>query len=355
MMTDDWLILHGGALGDLVLTIQLVLRFPDACATRHLRLVSRTNPGDLSRCRPSILRQSPEGLGLHWLFGEGDDPPERLLDVVRGARVLNALGGPDTAVHRRLTELAPATLYSLDPRPRDGVQRHITEQWITQLEAQGLLVPKCVHQRPAYSSLGVPDELRRPAQQMLLARDFGTRAIRARSASDGLPDGLDPPANSLARARGSAAARNGVAVVHPGSGGRAKCWPLRCFTEVARLLQREQQHSVRFVVGHVEQETWPADELAALAREFTLLPGPSPDTLATLLAAADAFLGNDAGPAHLAALLGTPTVAIFGPTSPIIWRPLGPNVRVLAGDPASSPDDWGITPADVVHVIDEDV
>jgi hypothetical protein len=311
MMTDDWLILHAGALGDLVLTIQLALRLPGACTASDLRLVSRTNPGDLSHCRPSIRRQSPEGLGLHWLFGDGDEPPpERLLGVVRGARVLNALGGPDTTVHRRLTELAPAALYSFDPRPRDGVQRHITEQWITQLEAQGLLVPKCVHQRPTHRALGVPDELRRTGS--------GT-------------------------------------VVHPGSGGRAKCWPLPCFAEVARRLQREQQHSVRFVVGHVEQETWPADELAALAREFRLLRGPSPDELATLLAAADAFLGNDAGPAHLAALLGTPTVAIFGPTSAAVWRPLGPNVRILAGSPAAKPDDWGITPADVVHVIDEDL
>ncbi len=321
-MTDDWLILHAGALGDLVLTIQLALRLPGSCAARHLRLISRTNPGDLSHCRPSIRRQSPEGLGLHWLFGEGDDPPpERLLGAVRGARVLNALGGPDTAVHRRLTELAPAALYSFDPRPRDGVQRHITEQWITQLEAQGLRVP----------------------------------TLRAPSASERVAGLLRLLWKPVARARGSDAVRNRVVVVHPGSGGRAKCWPLRCFTEVARRLQREKQHSVHFVVGHVEQETWPADELAALAREFPLLCGPSPDELVAAVAGARVFIGNDAGPTHLAALLGTPTVAIFGPTSPIIWRPLGQNVRVFAGDPAAQPDDWGIAPADVVHVIDEDV
>jgi ADP-heptose:LPS heptosyltransferase len=248
-------------------------------------------------------------LGLHWLFGDGDDPsPERLSGVVRGARVLNALGGPDTPVHRRLAELAPAALYSFDPRPRDGVQRHITEQWITQLEAQGLLVPKCVHQHPAHRALGVPNELRRPG---------------------------------------------GGIVLHPGSGGRAKRWPLPCFMEVARRLRREEQRAIRFVVGHVEQETWPADELATLADEFPLVRAPSPEELVTLLAAADAFVGNDAGPTHLAALLGTPTVAIFGPTSPSIWRPLGPSVRVFAGDPAAKPDDWRIAPADVVRAVNE--
>ena len=41
------------------------------------------------------------------------------------------------------------------------------------------------------------------------------------------------------------------------------------------------------------------------------------------------YLGNNSGITHLAAMLGVPTVAIFGPTDPKIWRPVGPCVKVI--------------------------
>lgn len=43
----------------------------------------------------------------------------------------------------------------------------------------------------------------------------------------------------------------------------------------------------------------------------------------------DAYLGNDSGVTHLAALLGVPTVALFGPSDPVVWQPQGRAVRVL--------------------------
>jgi ADP-heptose:LPS heptosyltransferase len=41
------------------------------------------------------------------------------------------------------------------------------------------------------------------------------------------------------------------------------------------------------------------------------------------------YTGNDSGITHLAAMLGAPAVALFGPTDPIIWRPVGPDVTIL--------------------------
>jgi ADP-heptose:LPS heptosyltransferase len=61
--------------------------------------------------------------------------------------------------------------------------------------------------------------------------------------------------------------------------------------------------------------------------------------VAARLAAAAAFVGNDSGTTHLAAMLGAPTVAIFGPTDPAVWAPTGPRVRVLGGgDPTAAVD-----------------
>ena len=50
--------------------------------------------------------------------------------------------------------------------------------------------------------------------------------------------------------------------------------------------------------------------------------------LACWLARARLSVGNDSGITHLAAAVGTPVLALFGPTDPEIWAPRGPNVRV---------------------------
>jgi len=317
-MRQDWVILHGGALGDLALTMQLVLRLPGIDRSEALHVVSRTDPGDLSICRPRIVRTSSETMGLHWLFGDHDDaPPWALLDQVRGRRVLSALGGTRTKVHERIAALRPAALYSIDPRPVDGVQRHITQQWQSQLEAQGLLVPKCIHQRPTQRVLGVPDELRERGGALLRRTGCDERAI----------------------------------VIHLGSGGRRKCWSLSCFVDVARRLRDDARSSVCLVTGPVEEELWSASELDALAQDFPLLRCFVADDLVGLVAAARVLVGNDAGPSHLAALLGTPTVCIFGPTSPLIWQALGLCSTIIWGDPAKSAATWGVSPGAVSDVV----
>jgi len=87
--------------------------------------------------------------------------------------------------------------------------------------------------------------------------------------------------------------------------------------------------SVKFVLGEVELERFSPDEIRRLESTAPLArPAQFVDLLAQLSAAA-AFIGNDSGPTHLAAITGVPTVALFGPTNPVIWRPLGPRVDVL--------------------------
>ncbi|MEN6607179.1 MAG: glycosyltransferase family 9 protein [Bryobacteraceae bacterium] len=107
----------------------------------------------------------------------------------------------------------------------------------------------------------------------------------------------------------------GFAVIHPFSGSPKKNWPLERYNELAALLS--QRLTVRWCAGPEEtlDGAMRFDDLYELARWF---------------AHATVYIGNDSGPTHLAAAVGTPVVALFGPTSPELWAPRGPSVQVVA-------------------------
>ncbi len=114
-------------------------------------------------------------------------------------------------------------------------------------------------------------------------------------------------------------------IIHPGSGSARKNWPVERFAEVADYLQHRGR-TVRWCLG-------PAEEAFQLPDGAVPLRLASPVALAHCLAAAEGYVGNDSGVSHLAAMLGCPTVAIFGPTDPGIWAPRGPRVRVVHETP----------------------
>jgi ADP-heptose:LPS heptosyltransferase len=107
----------------------------------------------------------------------------------------------------------------------------------------------------------------------------------------------------------------GFAVIHPFSGSPKKCWPLERYRELADLL--EPHMPVRWCAG-------PEEPLAGAVRIDDLYE------LACWLATARVYIGNDSGITHLAAAVGTPVVALFGPTEPRIWAPRGDHIRVIA-------------------------
>jgi ADP-heptose:LPS heptosyltransferase len=55
--------------------------------------------------------------------------------------------------------------------------------------------------------------------------------------------------------------------------------------------------------------------------------------LACWLARARVYIGNDSGITHLAAAVGTPTLAIFRASDPTIWAPRAPHVRIVQTEP----------------------
>jgi heptosyltransferase-3 len=122
-------------------------------------------------------------------------------------------------------------------------------------------------------------------------------------ASDGIPRIPCPPG------------RENFAVIHPFSGSPKKNWPLARFRGLADELERSLP--VYWCIG-------PEDPPLAGAILIDDLY-----ELACWLAKAQLYIGNDSGITHLAAAVGTPVLALFGPTTrPEVWAPRGPHVRV---------------------------
>ncbi len=114
----------------------------------------------------------------------------------------------------------------------------------------------------------------------------------------------------------------GRVVLHPGSGSPKKNPPLELYLNLYRLLEREG-FKPTFVLGVAEENLF--EEL----KGFETFPVRDVLDFAKRLKGAKAFIGNDSGFSHLASYLGVPTIAIFGPTDPNEWKPIGPKTAVI--------------------------
>lgn len=126
--------------------------------------------------------------------------------------------------------------------------------------------------------------------------------------------------------------------VHASGGRESKQWHLDRFAGVARRLAGSRNATI-VLTGAASDRP-----LVDIIRQgLTGLPvvdaAGSLDlpSLAALLARLDLFITGDTGPMHLAAAMGTPIVALFGPSNPLRYGPLGAHQRILRIDLPCSP------------------
>lgn len=282
------LLLHQGAIGDFVLTLSAVQAVVKAAGTGTHRVtaVASAPSAKLASGRSVIdERISPDAVGLHVLFADGGEVGETLAGLLRRSDlVLNFLGYSAHRSHATLSRYVKR-LVSIDPRPTAETikrRRHITTQWVGAM------------------------------------RDGGLDVVEA-----------SPPEIRMDRAGGEP---RGV-VIHPGSGGRGKCWPIERFFE---LVDACVERPVCWLAGPAELEH--AGLMSSLRRRCAdregeeLVACEDVESAARCIVDGSMFVGNDAGMTHVAAALGMTTVALFGPTDPRVWAPLGGRVRVAATD-----------------------
>lgn len=302
------LVIHPGAVGDLLVALPALAQLGALGFERVLAASPRIG---------ALLAGSPlveavvgfDDLGLHRLFTTEPDPSAlRMLGAYEA--VVSWFGAGDSVFRRNLASLAsvgrPVVVARAAPPPgaRCHVSRHL-------LETLAPLGPVPASLPPA--RLAVPEE----------ARAWVITWLRER--------GLGP----------------GEAVVlHPGAGSPAKVWPW--FPALARRLQAAGWP----IVGTAgPADAAPVARLVAdggvaearVARDVPLR------RLAALFGEARALVGNDSGPSHLAAAVGCATLALFGPTDPAVWSPVGVRVRVIGGEDPGATDPWAGLTADRVE------
>ena len=134
---------------------------------------------------------------------------------------------------------------------------------------------------------------------------------------------LGVPRSEIPRAKLGAGMRPSYppyVVMHPFAATAEKTWPGERFLAVANQMQAAGLLPM-IVAG-------PADDVTPFS-QFQVLRNPPLSALKSLMSGAALFIGNDSGPAHVAAAFGIPVVVLFGPSDPVTWAPWRTEARIL--------------------------
>jgi len=306
------LILQPGAVGDCILTLALAAFMKEALSLGGIDMLGHTEyigflPG--RSCIDGI--SSMDSIDLHRLFAEKEafDLADRdpLISAFTGyAWIATFLGEPNSNFEQNLIYTANCsgssevmTLGLKAPRDFAG---HLAEFYAQQLIAQ--------------SGLSLEPEQVRLDDCLIKA----TRADVKKGRELLREAGLDPNGKPV--------------VIQPGSGGLKKCWHLDNFLAVAGELESKGVE-VLFLLGPAELDRYSKSVTKKISSFSRCLAELSLVQVLGLLSCAGAFIGNDSGITHLAAGLGVRTFALFGPTNPSTYRPIGPAVAIVKNSPRS--------------------
>jgi ADP-heptose:LPS heptosyltransferase len=284
------LIHHGGSLGDTLLSLPCFEAIRKDSSSVHFiggrdiaGFLNEAGWVDTFSCADSAVNAS--------LYTSADVHARRFLASFNRAFVFTSRR--DSTVAASIGAVIPRTR-TITAVPPDGEDIHVAEYRLAQLSgyARSLLPPTL--------KLSVPDD----AQALL--------------AEAGCVDG-----------------RLQVAI-HPGSGGKKKCWPFEKYCELAARIARDFRPIFLFFSGPAEEQALKKqiNRFSRNRNDVTHIADGRLRMAVSLLSRCSLYIGNDSGFSHLAAATGCRVLALFGPTNPAVWGPLGNVEIVSAGFPA---------------------
>ncbi len=306
------LIIRGGAVGDFILTLPAVSALRQTFGQAHIEVMGRSSRAILAK-HPHYANQITdiEGWDIYRLFSRQTVISERLAAYLRAFDLIIAyLPASAEGFGDRLRQFHSGPVVTWSPEPAAGV--HATDHLL----------------RPIHDLFHGPYD---PTPQVHLTSEaIATAEQFWRQAN--LPG-------------------SGVLAFHPGSGGTRKLWPMAGWQGV--MTWAAQQDIPCIVInGPAEQE-----QVDQLLRQTHLPAWPrtgqlSLPCLAAIIARCRLLLGHDSGITHLAAAVGTHTVALFGPTDPWSWGPRSPHACILQPQRLEPLGLANLPPTTVIHTLE---
>ncbi len=249
----------------------------------------------------ALLKQARPDLAI-WVALER--PWERLLE-----------GNPDIAgvilVEKGVRWKALAALRGRRPELCLNLHGGPTSAWLTALSG--------ARWRAGFGHFALPAvyNVRIPRAQEILGRETNAPVHTAEHlASAMFYLGVEQSEIPAARLFAEATRRRApYAVLHVGAAEASKQWPVERFVELAQWIAASQALEPVFVAGPSQ------GGLLAGVKGFAAFHGLSVGEMMSLVRGAELFVGNDSGPAHVAAAFGLPCVVIFGPSNSKVWHP----------------------------------
>ena len=293
------LVIRGGGLGDFILILPVLAALRHHWPKAEVELLSNPEMGELAKgSRYAESVRSIHDSMVAALFSDHPPDSQRKLLTTRYLKgfdlVISFLNDPNGRLEENIRVLVPQALFV--PPPIEN-RVHAASQFLASLLVLGI-----------HSEDFLP-QLESSPQARTIARETLPSLF------------VDPASFPIA--------------VHPGSGSARKNWSARGFSETILWVKDELGYDPVVITGEADAE--PRHRLQQeLGGIFPFELSHMPLLrLASLLQCCRLLIGNDSGISHLAAALGTPVLAFFGPTSPEVWRPLGKRVRILRFEEAS--------------------
>lgn len=291
------LIIHQGALGDFILTLPAIAALREALEPGFLELMGQPWVSPLAHCPQYADRISDiNRADMAIFFNEDATLPEKLCGDLGDFDAAFVFGSSKTLAHN-LARAGIKNTFVLPPFPE--IRMHVTEHHQRSLADVGIfatLSPPRVFLR---------EDEKKWAQDLVFSNGWRDKEI---------------------------------IVIHPGAGSRKKVWPPSRFAALGRMLAGDSRRLL-LIQGPADDKTMPEALTGLNGIQCELIHGLTVTRLAAVLSLASLFVGNDSGVSHLAAALGVPTVAIFGPTDPIVWAPKGRRSFWLRGQTGCGPCD----------------
>jgi len=287
-MQEKLLIIHQGALGDIVSIFPAIVRLKEKFC--RIDAIFKKSIGELASFLKLIERFYPVEAAFFSSVFSGK-PDHRTLDIFRSYDEI-ILFSFSQELESIVSGMVNRKLYRVHPRPDASLEIHILNHVLDRLAENGLI----------YDSAW-PEN------------DYFMRLLEQKE--------VKPSYNNL------------NILIHPGSGSARKNWNsfnfIKLFKEIRSLGMNPE-----IILGPAEQNlsgifvrSLPAESKVHMLLDLC--------DLVTILSLSGGFIGNDSGISHLAAFTGMPTVVIFGPSNPKRWKPFGRSVEVLRSETDCSP------------------